>query len=150
MTDIAIVWSNDTATGDWAMAADGDLMHDDDLASAVLVSIFTHRTASDDFVQPDLAKDPRGWWGDSFNDVKYPIGSRLWQFYRAIRTDTTLADVRDACAEALQWLVDDGVADSVSVTTQWAGRTRIGIRVDVRQGDGPATRFSFVWRQQEA
>lgn len=145
MTDIAIRWIPAEFRGDWAIGPDGDVEHDADLATAVLISLFTHRTASEDYVHPDAVSDPRGWWGDMFGDDADRIGSRLWQYYRTTKTDSTLADLRDVCIDALSWLVRDGVASNVDVNTQWYGRSGVAITVTVQQGNSVAQRFSYVW-----
>lgn len=147
MSDIRITWDTVQRRGDWTMLGP-DLEQGHDLATAILVSLFTHRTASEDFRTQDQVEDKRGWWADIYEDPAHPIGSRLWQFYRAVKTDTTLNDVRDACSEALQWLVDDNVAEEVVVGAQWYGRTAIGIQIVVRQGPGPADRYAFVWNME--
>lgn len=147
MGDIRIVWAPGGFSGDWAMSGP-DLDRGDDLATAILVSLFTHQRASDDYVIPDAIEDRRGWWADSFEPPAYPIGSRLWQFYRATRTEETLNDVRDVCAGALQWLIDDQVAETVDVTTQFRGRSGIAIGIVVRQPAQVPARFAFVWNME--
>jgi phage gp46-like protein len=147
MTDIAIVWDTANARGDWTVR-NGDLGIGPDIQSAVLVSLFTDRLASSDYISPDPAaiNDRRGWWGDTYEPSL--IGSRLWQLDRSKKTDQTtlLNQARDYCAEALQWLLDDGVAASISVTTFWNTRDQIGIVIDItKPGVGQAETFQFQW-----
>lgn len=150
MRDIGIAWNVADGWGDWADvrqdAAFAELTNasaqtsgfavDGDLVAAVLVSLFTDRRASPDFVPPDGTGDRRGWWADAY-EVE-PIGSRLWQLERAKRTRQTLLQAKDYCTEALAWLQRDGIASSVNVLTFWAGRTTLGIRVAVQLVAGPA------------
>jgi phage gp46-like protein len=143
--DIRILWDNINARGDWALAA-GDVQTGQDLETACLVSLFTDKLATPDFVPTDGTSDRRGWWADPYNDQ--PLGSNLWQLERAKKTRDTLALARRYASEALQWLVDDGVAQSVTVDTQWlgsTGSTTLGIRVVIVKPDGSATRFTFGW-----
>jgi phage gp46-like protein len=146
MTDIAIQWQPAEFRGDWSVA-NGGLATDPGLEPAVLVSLFTWRRASADYVPPagsDTAL--HGWWADSYSDS--PIGSRLWQLRRVKKTDETtlLNRARDYCVEALQWLIDDGVASAVRVTTWWLTPDSIGIQVEIARPAGTATfRYGWAW-----
>ena len=75
MTDITTIWVVESGTGDWSISG-GALASGDDLASAVLISLFTDGLAGDDDIPPDGSGDRRGWWGDAGEDI--PIGSKLW------------------------------------------------------------------------
>src|SRR5690606_35002489 len=63
MADIRIVWDADAMAGDWLVAG-GTLDASRELASAVAVALFTHRTAEPDDPLPHWASDRRGWWAD--------------------------------------------------------------------------------------
>ena len=143
MTDIATLW-NQTA-GDWTLSA-GQLLAGGDLETAVLISIFTNRQASADDVIPDGTQDPRGWWGDLGADR--PIGSKLWLRMRSKQTAATLAQVRGDIAEALQWLLDDGVVARVDVFTEWTRPGMLGAKVTLYQHDGARTAVNFSWAWQ--
>lgn len=143
--DIRIRWDNDNCLGDW-MLADGDLQTGQDLETACLVSLFTDKLATPDFVPTDGTTDRRGCWIDLYNDQ--PLGSNLWQLDRAHKTRGTLGLARHYADEALRWLVTDGVAKSVDVDTQWLGRegtTAMLIAVTITKPDGSMTRFRFGW-----
>jgi phage gp46-like protein len=99
MSDISIAWSPALGRGDWVQLGT-QLQSGNDLANAVMISLFTDRTANSDDIIPDGTNDPRGWWGD---DAAVPIGSRLWLLSRAKQTTETLARAQDYIAEALQW-----------------------------------------------
>ena len=142
MRDIGIAWDTANGRGDWADAAQDAAYAalpnavDGDLVAAALVSLFTDRRASADFVPPDRTGDRRGWWADAYEPD--PIGSRLWQLERARRTPQTLLQARDCCTEALAWMQRDGIAANIGVLTFWAGRTALGIRVTLQLVGGPA------------
>ena len=96
--DIAVTWDTQALRGDWKIAA-GAFVLDAGLQTAVLVSLFTDRVASPDFVPPaGSPQDRRGWWGDTYR--RRPIGSRLWQLYRAKKSGSTALpnQVKDFCA----------------------------------------------------
>lgn len=105
-----------------------DLATEDGLRTAVIVSLFTDRRAEADDEIPDGGDDRRGWWADS-------IGSRLWLLARAKETPDTLARARAYAIEALQWLIDDGVATAVDVTAEWVRHGVLALRVAVTLAD---------------
>lgn len=144
--DIYILWDNREGRGDWTLAA-GDLGTGQDLETACLVSLFTDKLATPDFVPTDGTSDRRGWWADPYNDA--PLGSNLWQLERARKTRDTLGLARRYAEEALRWLVDDGVAKQIAVNTSWLGTaigsTALGIGIAIVKPDGSVTRFTFGW-----
>lgn len=144
--DIYILWDNRNAQGDWTLAT-GDVQTGQDLETACLVSLFTDRLATPDFVPTDGSSDRRGWWADPYNDA--PLGSNLWQLERAKKTRDTLGLARRYAEEALAWLIDDGVAKEVVVNTGWLGAaigsTLLGIAIAIVKPDGSVTRFTFGW-----
>lgn len=116
----------------------------DELARSVMISLFSWARAHDD----DEVEGRRryGFWGDTYADPGERTGSRLWLLRRQKITETTIARVREYAQEALKWLVDDGVADDVSVTAERNGIDRVDLQVVVtRSGDSRALRFADVW-----
>lgn len=141
--DVYVLWDNANAQGDWTLAQ-GDLQTGQDLETACLVSLFTDKQATADFVPTDGTSDRRGWWADPYNDQ--PLGSTLWQLERAKKTRDTLGLARRYATDALQWLIDDGIAKDVVVNTAWlggAGSTLLGIGIAIVKPDGSVTRFTF-------
>ncbi len=147
MSDIATVWSVERAAGDWLLSG-GDLAAGDDLATAVLISLFTDRVAGPDDAIPDGSDDPRGWWGDVGREL--PIGSKIWLRARSKQTQATLDLVRDDAIEALDWLIRDGVAGSVDVQAEWLAPRLLALTVTVfRKGLLPRTyRYDWAWQNQ--
>ena len=146
--DITIVWDPVNFRGDWSVA-NGGLVTGNDLQTAVLVSLFTWRVLPPGSPAPDNTGDRRGWWADSYNPN--PIGSRLWTLFRAKKADAvaTLQLAQDICLEALQWLLDDNIAASLVVDTQWLDPTQLGIRVRITKPDGTTQVFNFAWAWQQ-
>jgi phage gp46-like protein len=162
--DIALSWDITRAEGGFVVS-EGDLALGSALASAVLVSLFTDRVAPETITALDGAvgispaagasgsrmNNRRGWWADAWADA--PIGSRLWQMERAIKAGqaSVLREVEAICHEALQWLVDDGVAQSVAVNAQWstANRQAVEFRVIIQEPGAVAPQvflFSWAWK----
>jgi phage gp46-like protein len=118
------------------------------LVRAVMISLFTWRRANaDDDLPGDLKM---GWWGDNFSTLSNDrIGSRLWLLGRAKLTTETIAKAREYAQEALQWLVDDGIAARVVVETERQGLYTLALACRVFKSDGSVPvdiRFTDVWR----
>ncbi|MBR7929385.1 phage GP46 family protein [Burkholderia ambifaria] len=147
MPDISLIWDVDNSRGDWQLVGPV-LAMENDLASAVLISLFTDRTANPDDVIPDGTDDARGWWGDLGEDR--PIGSRLWLLSRAKQTQETLNNAVDYAKEALEWFIDDGVAARIDVFAQWVRTSFLGLQVIFYNQDGTmkaALSYAWAWNQ---
>ncbi|MEW5904215.1 MAG: phage GP46 family protein [Pseudomonadota bacterium] len=123
------------------------LANDDGLTTALMLSLFTDRRAGDDDVLPPGVDDLRGVWMDSYAEVPGDLmGSRLWLLQRAKLLPETVMKVREYCEEALDWMVGDGMAKSVQVSTWIERRTPVGVigaQIDITKPDGTTTRFKF-------
>jgi phage gp46-like protein len=146
MSDIRIVWSG--SFGDWSYE-NGQLEQGDDLESAILVSLFTDRLATPDFRLTDGTTDRRGWWGDSFGDPGDGlIGSDLWQLERAKVTTKLVPQAKQMVADALDWLITDGVVASWIIDAAIQNGSRLAISIIGVKPDGSKTapfRFSWAW-----
>ena len=149
-----------TTAGIWPPPGESDFETLADLAAAVFVSVHTdariepHELAPGEF-------DRRGWWGDSFPEVEGDTwGGKLHLEQRgkigaAIDRDapgvTTPEAIRSRIADALQWMVEDGVAAVVTVTAELRADAR-GVDVLIvinraRGGDPVSLRYSLVWEE---
>lgn len=150
MTDIATVWNNLAGHGDWQVAGP-DLLANQDLATAILISLFSDARLPDGDAPADGSQDPRGWWADTYTGD--PIGSLLWTLKRAAigDPDAFLVKAKDICDQALAWLLTDGVAASVTVNTFWLGgiigNLAIGIGIVEPAGTSHYFQFAPVWAQ---
>jgi phage gp46-like protein len=119
------------------------LLSDQDLRTAVMISVFTDAVAGSDDSIPDGSEDPRGWWADP------DIGCRVWLRLRAKQTQQTLLLVKADMTEALAWLITDGVAAAVDVLTEWTAPGLLGCQITVRRQDGTtvATQFDWAWKE---
>lgn len=138
MTDLAVDFLSDGKTFRFGLGIEaGDLKNDNGLLAAVLYSLFTDRIANaDDFI-PDGTENRRGHWADPEE------GSRLWLLNRAKQTQQTLNLAVEYCREALQWLLDDGIASSVEVEAEWLRLYVLAVRVQIDLIDGE--RFDEVF-----
>jgi phage gp46-like protein len=176
MPDIATIWNPATSAGDWGLnqvgvvyasgsiildssdqyltdpqsspitdstnaVPQGSIIAGDDLRTAVLISLFTDREAETDDVIPDGTTDPRGWWAQA-------IGSRIWLLYRSKQTAETLRNARDYASEALQWLLDAGIAARIDVQTLYPRPGFLGWIINIYKTDGTKRTFQFDWAWQ--
>ncbi len=139
MTDLYVDFiATDDAFNFGLQIESGDLKTDAGLKSAVIYSLFTDRKASNDDVIPDGTDNLRGHWGDSvLDDVQDSEGSKLWLLSREKQTAQTLSRAIEYAEEALQWLVDDDVAENISVIGEWlrTGIIALGITIDLPNGE---------------
>lgn len=141
--DIALNYNSSTRTFD-IDASGTDLAQDNSLRTAIIISLFTDRRANADDVIPDGTDNYRGWWADAYSDVKGDlIGSRLWLLDREKQTTDVLARAKEYVREALQWLLDDGIATHMSIETEWVQRGVLGILVTLTLANGSDYADSF-------
>ena len=147
MTDLRKTWDPNAFTGTLGVHL-GDLDTRDELATAVLNSLFTWRRARPDDRLPDDSEDRKGWWGDTFPDADHDqIGSRLWLLSREKLTQHTMNRARDYMQEALQWLIEDGVASRVELLLEKRDPWTLAIQVTIyrRAAEAVVLRFDAQW-----
>ncbi len=166
MTDLALVWNADAMAAD-LLLANGQLATDDGMRTAILISLFSDARAADDETLPEQGGDRRGWWGDSYARDLRPdagtardvnrIGSLLWLLSRSKITARVLVQAKQACEEALAWLVRDGIASAVRVVIEAQVRTGqqtpdlMAIAVEIDRPGGPnRQRHDFTWEASTA
>lgn len=149
MSDIALILKDDINTGFDIEIKNGDLVSDDGLETAVAISLFTDRRINDEQL-PQGTKDKKGWWGDLHAEVDGDkIGSRLWLLAREKRTTEVLRKAEDYAKEALNWLVEDGVATSIIATASYNDSKFLLLAIDVVKPAGRSSRFQVVWDKQQ-
>ncbi|PWD89613.1 hypothetical protein DC081_09145 [Ignatzschineria cameli] len=121
MKDAAIIWVN--GAGD--ISIDGyDFEVDDTLTSAVIISLFTDRAVEEDELEDGMQN--QGWWGDSYSDE--PWGSRLWLLRRQKSLDVVASDAEDYAYEALEWLMNEDLIDSIVVNASRESSTNSAVK----------------------
>ena len=150
--DIKIRYDQDTYEWDFIFE-NNDLVTDEGLVTAVIISWFTDQRATDDDTIPNSNSDQqfvdkRGWWGDLV-DVQVAgdrIGSKLWLLDRAKTTQENLALAKEYGEAALEWMKEDGVAKDVIVTSEkiQIGNTYIlSLKAEITKVDGNKLNVSF-------
>jgi len=130
-----------------AVQAEGSvfLSEDSELQTAVVISLFTDARAREDTPYVKADEDWRGWWADTALSNRRPIGSLLWTLARAPLTAQTMALAESYAEDALQWMIEDGVATAVSATTSRLRRDALALRTTVTRPQNIAPRWSHVW-----
>ncbi|MBD3728770.1 MAG: phage GP46 family protein [Sphingomonadales bacterium] len=159
MTDLALIWTADAMSADLALQG-GQLVTDDGMRTAILISLFSDARAAEDAELPEDGADRRGWWGDTLAENAGPlagtardrnrIGSQLWLLARAKVTAAVVSRARQYCEEALEWIVRDGIASAVRVSVEArpsASRSALlAISVEIDRPAGPSRqRHDFTW-----
>lgn len=127
-----------------------DLEADETLETAVIISLFTDRRADVTDTLPLNETFRRGWWGDSYAEIKGDqIGSHLWLLQREKTTQETLNWAREYSLEALAWLIEDGVAENVQVNTSWIDKIQgvMAIEVFIQRLNGTRERYNLLWNR---
>lgn len=151
LTDVRTTWDAWHLHGDWVFAPP-DLVSGRDLETAAIISLFSDRLAHADDRLPDPSDgDRRGWWAD-WDFVGGPIGSRIWLISREKQTEEMRQRAEEYCREALQWMLDDDVADSVVVTAAWApiaapGRLDVDVEITRERAVLLKRHYSWAWGQ---
>jgi len=145
--DIRTDWNDEWLIGDWALeppALGSGLA----LQTSVLISLFSDRLADRDEPLPDNSGNRRGWWADT-DAARGAIGSRLWLLVREKQTNETRLRAEDYATEALQWLIDDEVADRVEVVATWLrlGWLELDIQIYREERRLFAGKFDWAWEQ---
>lgn len=140
MTDIALQPIDDAGALDAILFA-GDLISDDSLRTAVLISLFT------DAEVPEAEGDRRGWWADGLSAIDGDrIGSRLWLLDRSKATPEVASQANDYVRQALQWLIDDGVARSVTVQLAFDAQHQLVGPIEIARPTGTLQlRLETLW-----
>lgn len=114
------------------------------LHTAVIVSLFTDARADDDDLLPDGSNDRRGWWADTWPAQEGDVtGSRLWLLSREKQVPVVLDRARRYARDALQWLIEDGIASAVDVQASIPRTGVLLLEVAIERLVGGPVRYRF-------
>lgn len=132
MRDAALIWRDGRGA---LVLSDGDLLGDDSIHTALMLSYFTDRRAEPGDDIPDGTTNARGYWGDSYR--RSPIGSRLWLLSREKQLQAALEKAVTYAKDATQWLLDDELAQVIKITASSPnkGELRLITEVTLPSGD---------------
>ncbi len=147
--DVEIAWN---LTHGRVNLADGDLVTDAGLQTAIAISLFTDARAGADDRLPDGESDPRGWWADELASIQeHILGSKLWLLCREKQEQRVVNKAEHYARESLRWLTEDRVASKVTVA---GGILRPGwlyLEPTIYRPDNRVAtyRYDYNWRAQE-
>lgn len=144
---LALRWDNTEGGADLAYES-GSLLEGYELETAVFLSLFTDAPARDvDPVDPKAGRS--GWWGDAY-ETENPgdtWGSRLWTLRRWPMSEAVLPVAVEMIEEALAWMVDDGIAESVTGAAEILAGTNntLAIGATIKRPGELAPTFVGLW-----
>lgn len=142
MSDLALYRRND---GDFDLAFDegrGDLLTTESLENTVAISIGTYARERNLGNVANLKPNVGGWWGDAL-DENGTLGGYLYEAFPGKLTESTADDIETLAGEALQWLVDDGVAKSVNCDASISDGEILILNVMIERPEGENEAFLF-------
>lgn len=137
MTDAALVWNDFGAD---IIISGGDLFPDNGLATAVLVSLFTDARAPQISELPQGETSLRGWWGDL---AQRTTGSLLWLIQREKTLPEVALRAQEYCENALAWMIEQAVAESVTVQAVLVRPFGLQLNISITRGDSKS--YSYLW-----
>jgi phage gp46-like protein len=145
------------AAGDWATVEDeppepesgippepnnrGGLRARDQLATAIILCLFTDRRRPDDVEAPDGSAERRGWHGDTFDMERgeAALGSLLWTLERGVLNYETQRRAEYYAAEALEPLIAQGAVERFDIVSEIdKDRGLLGLRIAAHGPSGEA------------
>lgn len=151
LSDIKFVYAAKTAEtlGPADIVIEGkDALSDTGFETCVLISLGTDARASAADRLPEPNKNRGGFWGSAL--LGFNLGSKYWLLERSKLTPETMALAKQYTADALQWLVDDGIASTIDVTVTRENYRQLNINVVVGRPATSSVFFTYYlnWENQ--
>ena len=118
-----------------------DLVMGDAVESAIAVSLGSEKRSSDKFSK-NLGS--HGWWAENTFDGSV-FGSEIYKVFSHKIESSTMLLLKQYAEDALKWLVDDGVVDSIDVDVVAESVGAALTVVIVRNGEKSSYRYDFLW-----
>lgn len=114
------------------------------LHSLVINALFSNRRAHPDQIIKGI--DRQGWWAEYLMNGRR-WGSRLWTL-RGKAADTTPGQAEHYVNEALQHLIDDGVAERIETEAQWLNQAngQLAMSLAIYEPDNLLPAYQQRWR----
>lgn len=141
MTNDLKVNQQDNGIWDLSLTSSGDLEGCDCFDASITYAILGERRASESEVL--ISQNRRGWIG---NEGKiFENGSKIWLFEQSRLTRTILNDIQSSALDALNYLVDDGMATRITAeATLRSGSVNLSIQIFISPSR-VETRFFELW-----
>lgn len=140
--DFALSFDSESGLLDMSLAG-ADFAGDDTLRTAVFLSLCTDRLAQP-YEVPE-GEHRRGWWADAYAQVLGDLfGCRWWLLAREKQLQSTVQRAKGYAQEALDWLIEDGLAKSVTVTPFIPRMGWLVLYITLQLNNG-TRRYRFEW-----
>ena len=115
---------------DIGLDANGELELDYGFGTTIGLSISGERRAT--AAEVPTPENRRGWIGNILSDIPgFEAGSKLWLLKQARLTPATVTAAKNYTQDALQWMIDDGFAKTITVTAEQQGVSKIVAAIDI-------------------
>lgn len=124
-----------TEDGGDILFVDGQPEMDPGLSTAAFISAFTDE----------------GWWGNAISDPAEQIGSKLETLFLRTLTPQAMLDGEGYLRDALQWMIDQGIADDVVVSSDIPAVGQLRLKAAISQpgiDDPVEQRYILNWEAQ--
>lgn len=129
-----------------------DLVLADDMETAVIISLFTWARRASEDPDPTPGGDQMGWWADETLEPSGDfVGGKLWLSQRSKITPDLFLQIDQWGSEALDWMIQDGVADSVTFTVERSATLdRVDLLIQLSKGGRIPVdyRYELNWEAQ--
>jgi phage gp46-like protein len=143
-----------TEQWDFDLEFDGqDLVLANDMETAIIISLFTWARRASEDLDPTPGGDQMGWWADETLEPSGDfLGGKIWLSQRSKITPDLVLQLDQWGSDALDWMIQDGLADSVDLTVERSATEsdRVDIQVQAKKGGQiPANyRYELNWEAQ--
>lgn len=110
-----------------------EIQTDESLKIPVFISLFTDARCEENEV-PKGQYSRRGFWGDAIFGEK--TGSKLWLLERAKYNNETLIKLKEYAKNSLQWMITDGLAKEIDITTDFNKNNIINLLIKIKKPSG--------------
>lgn len=117
----------------------GDLAQDYGLETAVLISLFSDARSTDKLPSP--LSSASGYWGSAV--IGFEFGSDRWLLNRSKLTADVAKRSEQIDRKALQWMIDDKIISSVTVTATITGNRQLDTKIIISRPTGSKVVFSY-------
>lgn len=148
MSGVGFFWIDEDQECPDLQIENGQIKFDPGLETPAFISIFSDRRVPLEEL-PQFTTNQRGWWADLISEPTDDlIGSRLWTVERAKTNQQTAIKIEQAIKEGLQWMIDDGIAESITVSSEIIDREVITGKAEILKPEGTEIPFNFKWDGQ--
>lgn len=114
--------------------------------SAIPVSLFTDARAPASVVSEPVNR--RGWMGNLRSiGLNRQLGGLLWVYEQGRITEDTLNGVNREVERSLQWMVQDGIVNNISVNVGVINNRSIRVLITLTGIDNAVSQYSVLWRR---